>query len=42
MQKHGKVKQEATLGKGVVLQYCDYNNITAVKWGEEKEKKKCI
>jgi hypothetical protein len=38
-QTHGKVKQEATLGKGGVLEYCDSNNITVVKW---KKRRKCI
>jgi hypothetical protein len=32
---HGKVKQEATLGTGGVLEYCDNNNITVVKWKKE-------
>ena len=31
IQAHGKVKQEATLGKGGVHEYCDNNNITAAK-----------
>jgi hypothetical protein len=35
MQTHDKVKQEATLGKGGVLEYCNNNNITAVKWKKE-------
>jgi len=36
MQTYSKVKQEETLGKGGVLEYCDNNNITVVKWKKEE------